>query len=285
MANALSARPRGGVETIIAESAYQLDGSPLDLQSARRLVLLIHGYNNSEAKASRAFEKFRRNLNNAIPREELWEVHWPGDLPGLFESLATYPVRVPVAMMAGEALERFLATHTSARSVVIVAHSLGCRVALETAFRIARDPAYRGPQLEHVFLMAAAVPTALCDQPNKRFPIPVARAAEHVFYSPRDIVLAAGFPNFQHLVGQFEEGAAVGYLGLPLNQRWTSRTGVCLNHSEYWGSKKVAREIATTLTLGTTPAALPERCLARYPVKAVLTLGRSTLPVRRLFRR
>jgi pimeloyl-ACP methyl ester carboxylesterase len=269
---------------MVAEVAYEADGSLVDLRSASRLVILIHGYQNSEFKARRSFAIFRSNLSGTVPREQVWEFHWPGDHPELFTSLATYPVRVPIATQAGEALARFLANHTYARSVVIVAHSLGCRVALETAFRIARDPTYRGPRIEHIFLLAAAVPTALCDRPAKRFPAPIARSAEHVFYSPRDIVLAAGFPKFQAAVGPFEEGEAVGYLGYP-DQRWTSRTGVCLAHGKYWGSRKVSRQVATTLTLGTPPAVLPERCLARFPVRVGRTLSKAHLPVRTLFRR
>lgn len=284
MANELSARPRGGKETVVASTAYLAAGLQVDLDSARRLILLIHGYNNSEHDARCSFAGFRRNLAGAVPREQLWEFHWPGDHAEPFISKATYPVRVLSAILTGQALKAFLSQHRHADSLVIVAHSLGCRVALETAFQIAEDPAYAGPPVEHIFLMAAAVPSSLCDTPAKRFPAPLPKSREHIFYSSRDVVLAAGFAPFQSTIGVFEEGEAVGYRGLPAH-RWTSRTAVCLKHGQYWESRRTSRHILATLTLGTPPAALPERCLGRYPVKAAASiLRRARLPARILLR-
>ena len=285
MGNEISARPRGGPETVFAPKAYLAAGLQVDLESASRLILLIHGFNNSEQDARRAFATFRRNLGKSVPREQLWEFHWPGDHPEPFISKVTYPVRVPVAMLTGQALKEFLSERHNARSLVIIAHSLGCRVALETVFQIMADAAYSGPQLEHVFLMAAAVPTRLCDTPQKRFPARGREIREHVFYSPRDVVLAAGFEPFQSAVGVLEEGEAVGYRGLPAQQRWASRTGVCLKHGEYWKSRPISRHILTTLTTGTPPSALPHRCLGRYPVSATaFAVKRLRLPARVLLR-
>lgn len=278
MTNALSARPRGDEETIVAETAYPADGSFVDLQSASRLILLIHGYNNSERAAREAFAKFHRHVRGDLPREQVWEFYWPGDHPEPFMSTLTYPVRVVIAPQVGGALARFLAGHRSADSVSIIAHSLGCRVALETAFEIARDPNYRGPRLEHIFLLAAAVPVAMCDRPKRRFQAPVHDSREHVFYSLRDIVLAAGFPRFQSAVGPLEEGEAVGYAGQPID-RWTSRTGVCLPHGKYWDSRRITRDVIRTLNTGSVPQSLPSRCLRRYPVKAAaVALRRIKLP-------
>lgn len=282
MPNALSTRPRSRKEPQVAAVAYPADGSRVDLQSASRLILLIHGYNNSEAAAREAFAHFRRNVRTALPREQIWDFHWPGSHPDQVMSSITYPVRVALAPQVGAALAKFLDEECRhVRSISIVAHSLGCRVALETTFSIAQRPGYLGPRLEHVVLMAAAVPVTSCGS-SGQFSSAVMSSREHVFYSPRDIVLAAGFPKFQAAVGPFEEGEAVGYTGQPAG-RWSSRTGVCLKHGKYWRSQRVSKDIVHTLDTGMPTPSLPERCLHSYSVRAAAaTLQRVHLPRRYL---
>ena len=281
MANVISARPRDERDSIVARVAYLEDGSGVDFNSTRRLVVLIHGYNTGDAAAARSFAAFRQRLRGAVPHEQIWEFHWPGDHPNRLVSAASYAVRVQSAERAGAALARFLATRPHLSSLCIVAHSLGCRVALETLAQIADEPTYRGPRPEHVFLLAAAVPTRLCRDGRYPYSPPLTDAAQYVFYSTRDAVLAVGFPAMQAVVSLSEEGEAVGYLGRPVS-RWRTRTGVCLDHGEYWTSATISREVATTLTLGTAPQALSKRCLGRHRVRALVGISK-TLPIRRHF--
>jgi Alpha/beta hydrolase of unknown function (DUF900) len=246
VANALSVRPRRLSETPVSNEVYVLDGSVRDLNSARRLVILIHGYNNSETQAGTSFDAFRESLRDAIPRHELWEFHWPGDHPKRLTALLTYPGRAAVAPEVGARLGSFVRKHPSG-SIAIVAHSLGCRVALETARAI--GSAESG--LREVFLLAAAVPVPLCATPLGRFPRPLPSSREHVFFSRRDRALGRAFERGQEAINEYERGPAVGRTGDPGPSRWTAPLNTNLRHRQYWASQKVADEIMQRLGIPT----------------------------------
>jgi pimeloyl-ACP methyl ester carboxylesterase len=252
----------------------------VDLQSAQRLVILIHGFNNSEAAAQRSFALFRSHISSSIRREELWEFHWPGDHSDKWISRATYAVRVALAPGVGAALARFLTDRPSHQRVVLIAHSLGCRVALEAALEIkALQPANPDHRLDEVFLLAAAVPAPLCDTRNGRFPAPVS-GREHAFYSPNDKVLRRWFKPGQRLVSLNETGRPVGLNGEPGDVRWTDPWNSKLDHGEYWGAADVGDQILTRMGLATrrTP---PSARLPRSRVKGI-SLDRVSERVRRL---
>src|ERR1700730_15346467 len=94
MANALSVRPRTSAETPTADEVYVASGSENDLKAAQQLVILIHGFHNSQAAAESSFESFRRRVDQTIPAHELWEFHWPGNHPRPWTSRATYGIRL-----------------------------------------------------------------------------------------------------------------------------------------------------------------------------------------------
>lgn len=246
MANALSVRRQLRDEEL-AENVYLSDGSRVDFDSAQRLIILVHGYNNSEEAARAAFGKFRRQVGAGVPQRELWEFHWPGDHPIRFISRITYPARVLGSESVGLRLARFLHDHPRFRSVSLVAHSLGCRVTLEAIAAVrAMGDSYAGPPIEHVFLLAAAVPVPMCVPPpfaftTRRFGSPWRTSEEHIFYSRSDRVLRWGFGFFQRFAATSEEGPAVGVNGFPLG-RWKSTKSTGLRHGEYWESAIVRDE-------------------------------------------
>ncbi|HEV2125028.1 MAG TPA: alpha/beta fold hydrolase [Chloroflexota bacterium] len=214
-----------------------------------RLVILIHGYQTPPKKATRAYWRFRAALRASLPLGAandvgvLWEFLWAGDhrIPGL--SHATYPVRVPVASLTGITLaEKFLAKLKPHQGVYLVAHSLGCRVALEAMKWIREhEDSYRGARIEALFLLAPAVPVEYCERHNDLwFPQPQRGSAEHVLYSRRDLVLAGTFRPGQFVYGEW--GRAVGRAGRP-HGRWTSRTDTKLGHGDYWTSRDAVRLI------------------------------------------
>lgn len=177
---------------------------------------------------------------------------WPGDHDNKVVSLLTYGAKVGVAIVAGKTLaDGWLALRQAHQRVIIVAHSLGSRVALEAmlALRLddergaARVPPrrYAGATVEAVFLMAAAVPVHLCTPHSAYLDLPWRACAEHVLHSRNDSTLRDAFGPGEWTAN--EHGPAVGLDGDPLG-RWSSQlppTG--LGHSEYWDSKDVARTI------------------------------------------
>jgi pimeloyl-ACP methyl ester carboxylesterase len=224
-------------------------GSALDHLSPR-LVLLIHGFQNSEEKARRSYESFRRALRAAMWISDensigsFWEFHWPGDHPSGMISLATYSVRVPEAREAGRLLAEHLDTMNENQEVILVAHSLGCRVALETVRFVRDNRAYSGAHIRSVCLMAAAVPDLLCVGEGRPFARVLPDCNEHVLFSTHDRILFLAFSIGQHLYG--EKGTAVGLRGTPIG-RWPRTMPTGLGHSGYWSSFHVAEYIGTAL--------------------------------------
>lgn len=225
-----------------------VEGSPLELE-APDLLILIHGYNNSVEKAQSSYSRFKDALRSATrPGGEtrlgaVWEFHWPSDHPLGAISLATYPVRVPEAELVGVLLADFLTSRRPTQTIRIVAHSLGCRVALHAISAIQTSGRTTGPRIESLFLLAAAVPVTLCaNEPGRPYPRPLPGVSEYAFYSNRDRVLQMSFVPGQYLAG--ETGEAVGRQGAPA-YRWTSTMDTLLQHKQYWGSAEVVRRIDT----------------------------------------
>jgi len=162
-----------------------------------QIVLLIHGYQNSETKARRAFERFEtglRTMAGAAMRDVgIWDFQWPGSHPVWPISVATYSNKVGAAELSAERLVRqWLALLRPDQSVYIVAHSLGCRVAMaamQTIAEMYEEPAgYPGARVRKVFLLAAAVPVRLC-VPGRTFGAAVDASRQYVFHSRSDRVL------------------------------------------------------------------------------------------------
>ena len=150
-----------------------------------RMIVLIHGYNNDRAQAQDSYDHVTRRLPDT-DRDAVWEFFWPGFLEPLTGtpsdrplslaprrdtretesnqvlSAATYPLQVHKAKQVGRALGRFL---ESARphSLIFVAHSLGCRVALEAIRMLIVDATSRRAAMTGACLMAAAVPTYMIE--------------------------------------------------------------------------------------------------------------------------
>lgn len=226
-----------------------------ELRSSR-LIILIHGYQNSVADAAKSYGLFRAALRSVlwIDNEEVlgsfWEFHWPGDHPSPVISMATYAVRVPEAKEAGRLLADYLDTLHDARDVVLVAHSLGCRVALHAATLIHnKRQSYNGPLIGGLFLMAAAVPVDHCHGQAKPYRERAVTGPEVVFHSLHDKALGRAFDSGQKIYG--ESGDAVGRRGEPA-ERWLQDVDTGLGHGKYWRSFAVAEVIGQAL--GRAPA-------------------------------
>jgi pimeloyl-ACP methyl ester carboxylesterase len=235
----------------LGEEVRVVDGLMADLD-APRLVILIHGYQNSELAAERAYDRFRSTMGSALwlrGEEEIgtfWEFHWPGDHPNKLISIATFAARIGDARDSGRLLAEFLGSQSPSQEVVLIAHSLGCRVALNTVAAIKRQGAsYRGARIGGLFLMAAAVPESLCD-PGRQFGSPLDGSHDYAFYSSRDSVLSKTFPLGSKMYGEGEK--AVGASGRP-DARWErhAETETSLRHKDYWASYTVAEKIGAYL--------------------------------------
>ncbi len=118
----------------------------------KRLLVLVHGYNNSRSFGRARLVRFCGMLAAGGSSDVMLSVLWPGD--GWAKAL-TYPFEGRDADDTADALFRWLSTNAaSIARVAFVGHSLGCRVVMNTAQQLAR----RGSQvLDRICLMAPAI--------------------------------------------------------------------------------------------------------------------------------
>jgi predicted alpha/beta hydrolase family esterase len=240
--SASTATPLGAAVRVIS-------GTEFDLRSPR-LVILIHGFQNSSGAAHNSFKAMIKALSTTTwPLEvstvgHFCEFHWPGDHANKAVSMASYSARVGDARGAGERLARWLASRPQGQEVCFIAHSLGCRVALEAVREFGQLAAASGPRITHLFLLAAAVPAPLCDRGEQLERDPMG-STQFVFCSTRDKALSrAAFGTGEYLYGEL--GEAVGRRGMPM-YRWDNYIDTNLNHGDYWESYVVSHKVGETL--------------------------------------
>ena len=181
-------------------------------------VIFIHGYNVSQAKARDAYARFRWWLNQFQTRARVLELHWPGNRQWGPVSALAYPGRIETAEECGEMLATWMANKPRAR-FTIVAHSLGCRVALETVAELRRTGHLA--QVLVLCLMAAAVPVR--HVANRDLGPWVGESAPRwrILYSPGDQVLRWTFAPGQTLGWDAAFGLPVGLHGEP-SAHWSA---------------------------------------------------------------
>ena len=283
-------RPKGGS----LRPRVRPHGSRSDLK-APRLLIFVHGFNNSQAEASKTYRSMVKLLRGNVPTGgmarlgAIWDFYWPGDQaarPLPIALIKGYKDSLDHVDEVGRMLAEFLAAQPRRQYVSIVAHSMGCRVALEVLRRARDSPSpdgYSGARIRGIFLLAAAVPVRQCriGASASLYSTALRGSAERVFYSHSDWVLRCAFPLGQPLRRE-ERGPAVGLTGSP-KPRWRSVQATGLGHGDYWHDPRVATEIATGLgarVIRTEPLEpLPEARLAKLSVSA-RKLAQLALPTR-----
>ena len=165
----LSVRAPTGEGTRVAD---EVTASPDGFSpKTHRLVLLVHGYNNTHQAANESYASFCAQLAALGVRRvsllgEICAVHWPGNRRLGALSFASYPTEIKPATRSAEVLAAFLnglrGPQGSPLDVVLICHSLGNRVGLELlrARIAAGDPMVA---IVGLCLMAAAVPVGHVD--------------------------------------------------------------------------------------------------------------------------
>lgn len=193
------------------------------LAARHRIVLLVHGYNSSPAKAYKAFLPFKWDLLDRAPAltGQVGFVTWPGYWSNVF-SPTSYHWMVRRAKDCAAELQRYIeerADITGARpTIVVVAHSLGCRLVLEALKEL--NPAQQAAV--QLVLMAAAYPVNLASQNAMK----LRPLRSVVLFSSSDSVLRGPwFALGEKLAGDAGGGwpEAVGVWGRPMFSAWLTR--------------------------------------------------------------
>lgn len=230
----------------------------------RRVVLFIHGYNASNTSAKDSFASLQEHLaqwSTEAADDVVW-VFWPGDARSkipLAEPLI-FPQSVGKAIELGprfaDVIRDFRGPGNTPCEVVLVGHSLGCRLILE-----ALDALRHGPPCHNtvslVFLMAAAVPVSHAVGRFAAALTGATRVAKRVvvLHSDEDVVLQVAF-RLGHMLGPDRQflAQAVGLHGNP-RLTWDDHAQMLhFDHGSYWHADlqtgedaPVARRLATEL--------------------------------------
>jgi hypothetical protein len=238
----------------------------------RHLLVLVHGFNNSESEAEGRYDRYVDILRPGLEKsrvapDAVAKFHWPGNAavgPFPIFDFAGYPVDVERALQSvgplAVFLSRLLATRPTGCLISFVGHSLGCRLIMEAMCRLgAAGPA--GPPLAVVSLMAAAVPVALAEAGGPLAGAPAAAARVLKAHSRNDWVLWLAFPAGQSLAWAAGiEGAAyveaIGRNGNPAGcGESLPRKGN--GHSDYWTDKYAAAVLLVTMDATLRPLPPP----------------------------
>lgn len=261
----------------------------------RRLLLLIHGFNNDWYDADSSYEAFRRNLvrglgegatarSSAIP--DVAYFFWPGDGGTFLEKTLhigkVYARSVRHAKLAAQRLATCLGRlpPASRPDIYLIGHSMGCRLILELLGSHHWWTLRNFPRIRLAALMAGAVPVELVGRRGSlRSGAQRPGLRTTVYHSTYDMVLRVAFPLGQRIA--YRRGVearpykrAIGLEGAPENFATDQQPMVGYGHGFYWPSPTMARYVATSLG-----AARPHAILARHH-RSPARLALHRLPMR-----
>ncbi|MBI4840263.1 MAG: alpha/beta hydrolase [candidate division NC10 bacterium] len=225
----------------------------------RRILVLVHGYNNTEDDARQSYRVYAENLEAGPACDRLPDLGrflWPGDSAWGFLSALSYPWEIGDARQSASRLARFFAgvfgPEGGPTELNFVGHSLGCRLLLETLALVASGAVGGWPEVRRLCLMAAAVPVELVEATGRLEAAARWPRSLLLLFSPDDAVLHFAFPIGQaaaFALGE-EDGlylTAVGRHGQPsgLTPYRVELSGD--GHSDYWPDARAARLMSAFL--------------------------------------
>lgn len=225
------------------------------------ICFLIHGYNVDPQGAAEAYSRLfhsiqRRQVLPALLNSRSWLVYWAGYASGGLAtgksiiSPLTYAQQIPSAMAAAQALRRYIDQYSRPESeITVIAHSLGCRLALELLDSYITHPTIHRPVFRAVILMAAAVSYDVLEDLSALWRGALIPEQRSVLFSHDDLVLAGPFRAGQTLAGEGFFPRAVGATGRPLSGFWTRTVRTRNGHSGYFDDDTSADEVSRCLGL------------------------------------
>jgi hypothetical protein len=226
---------------------------PTEFTDSRdRTVLLIHGYNVTETAAAKTLNGFKASLAYFAPKlpEGTFTCTWTGNMWSL--GPAAYPFMLRYAKESAKVLLReiikWYARPWAAEELVIVAHSLGCRLTLEMLSAMNSQGRPQSLKKLVVILMAAAVPVEHMELEGKLRDALGAADTTIVLHSQDDGVLRKWFRIGQTVALDGRWPEAVGLGGSPQSAGWSQSTPMhAFDHSDYWAELETAELICRIL--------------------------------------
>jgi hypothetical protein len=239
-------------------------------RSINRAILLIHGYNVSEDKAVVDLGEFRDALSYYAPdlKDHTYTCAWAGNwgMPGV--RVGAYPFMLGQAKASSttllETIQEIYQPPSGPEELIIIAHSLGCRVTLEMLHALQADggrPA--GLKRLVVILMAAAVPIEHVDKGGLLASAVTVPDVTIVLHSEDDWVLSRVFGLGQTMGGDGWFPEAVGLRGRPQTAPWSKTKQMhAFTHGDYWAELETAELVCAMLQIQTRRGAISGAPLA-----------------------
>lgn len=232
-----------------------------------RILILVHGYNNSLCAGCASYDHFLKRVPRGFPT--VGRFFWPGDSRPAFLSGLAYPFKIDTAIESARALAEALgrlADRSVPLEIYFVGHSLGCRVILEALKASGEARLLR--HVRAVCLMAAAVPVGFLEKGGRLEGGATRVSGRLVLYSHSDGVLRWSFPAGQVLAAAMGKGAgtseasreAVGRRGNPVSFPTDSAHMTGNGHSDYWKDPRIFKHIAPLMGVAV------ERRIERRPL-------------------
>ena len=207
-------------------------------RAGQRIVLLLHGWSVRSEELTKNYRPLLQKIHDLAPMAlgEMRTISWP--------ARGQYWEVLPTTELIAKALADRLsgdAPFHNARELVLVAHSMGCRVALELV-RALNERGFK-PEIR-LFLVAAAAAVSAVQGAGRL--ASAARSAVHssVYYSHVDEVLGPVFQVGQALAG---EGGwrveAIGLRGRPSQGLWSRRVSSLSRHIPYFRSTRLIKDL------------------------------------------
>ncbi|CAH0279595.1 hypothetical protein SRABI27_03735 [Pedobacter sp. Bi27] len=225
-------------------------------QNGTDLILLVHGFNNTQKASSDNYKSFTDKLTRQAGMENYPAVicpfYWPSNRRNALVSAASYVQQLKKSLICARMLADYLLWFTIQRPqsrLIFIGHSMGCRLILEAITFMESKRPWSGPRLSLIALMAAAVPTGML-RPGGRLSAIRENGKRFLgLSSTKDLMLASVFPSAQTLAREGLFPAAVGYKGEPWDLWNAGATDTSLAHTAYWSSTDAGSKVGAAIGL------------------------------------
>lgn len=169
----------------------------LNLVRGKRVIILVHGYNNTFSEVCDAYLRLTNQLKaNSVPHDQVIGYIWPGG----DKKLSYFAAKKRARKLAPRISDLLESLSDQVQSIDIIAHSMGCFLSLSTLKKA------KGVKLNNIYLMAPAVKNFMLSD-DKHFSSAAKKSnGAFVFKSTDDMVLRFAFSAGE---GQ----PALGYTG------------------------------------------------------------------------
>lgn len=215
----------------------------------KRILLIIHGYNNEEDDVVRAYDIIENKINSLLSDaggEPVYDTiigyTWPGGDDGL-DYFAARKRSGAVAPRVDTWLSKMV---NVADSIDVMAHSMGCRIALMA------QKNGKGKRIRNLFTMAAAVDDESIEMGQEYYVSTQNCDTSYVFHSSLDSVLANAYKLAEgdRALGQYGPEDTASIIDNSKNVKVINCKNVVKKHGGYKQCDSLYRYIANEFGLG-----------------------------------